>query len=150
VIATDREGLQTGGHGVGRLLSLARAAHDLTVVDAGTLAGPAASAARQHASQLAWVLPATSEGRMRGQRTLDAVGRHPTARELIVARGCEPELGRVRPRELGQLASGRHSPVILLPRLGRLELPAGREAALEQCRPGLRELSRLIMGARAR
>jgi hypothetical protein len=105
---------------------------------------------RQHASQLAWVLPATSEGRMRGQRTLDAVGRHPTARELIVARGCEPELGRVRPRELGQLASGRHSPVILLPRLGRLELPAGREAALEQCRPGLRELSRLIMGARAR
>lgn len=150
VIATDGEGLETAADGVGRLLSLARAAHDLTVVDAGTLAGPAAIAARQHASQLVWVLPATPEGRTRGQRTLDAVERHATARELIVARGCEPELGRVRPRELQQLAAGRHSPLILLPHINKLELPAGRETALEQCQPGLRELSRLTLGARAR
>jgi hypothetical protein len=149
VIACDGR-LEPNAAGVADLLSLARDAHGLCVVDGGVLASAASLAAYEVASHVVWVIPGIPSGWERAVRTLGAIGRHPTAREVVVARGCDRALGRVRPRELQKLASERHSPLIALPWVEKLQLPQDRERGLEECRTGLHELCRLTIGARAR
>ena len=149
VIASDGR-IEPDATGVGSLLSLARQAHACCVVDCGTLSTAASLGAYEQATHVAWVVGATAVGKERAERTLDAVRRHPTARELVVARGCDPALGRVKARELQRLAEKRHSPLIALPHVEKLALPCGSEQALEECHTGLQELCTLTLGARAR
>jgi Flp pilus assembly CpaE family ATPase len=100
---------------VRRVLRDARAAHGLTVVDAGTLARPAEQAALAAASHVAWVLPATPSGVLRASRVLERITRL-SRPELILARaepGSKPPFG-----QLEDLADQRRAPLVLMPHLG--------------------------------
>ncbi len=101
-----------------RVLGDARAAHGLTVLDAGTLARPAEQAALAAASHVAWVLPASRGGLARGERVLDRITR--LARpEILVAR-ADPPAGKPPLGHLADLADSRRAPLVLLPHLGRV------------------------------
>jgi hypothetical protein len=101
---------------VQRVLTDARAAHGLTVLDVGTLGRPAEQAALATATHVAWVLPATGDGIMRARRVLEHIAtlRRP---EIIVAR---PETGVRKPPvgDLADLADERRSPLVLMPSVG--------------------------------
>jgi hypothetical protein len=118
-----------------RVLGDARAAHGLTVLDAGTLARPAEQAALAAASHVAWVLPASREGLARGERMLDRITR--LARpEILVAR-ADPPAGKPPLGGLADLADARRAPLVLLPHLGQIldrpmpELQAQAAVALQ-------------------
>lgn len=101
-----------------RVLSDARAAHGLTVIDAGTLARPAEQAALAAASHIAWVLPASRCGLERGGRVLDRITRL-SRPEILVAR-ADPAGGKPPLGGLDDLADSRRAPLVLLPHLGHV------------------------------
>ena len=109
----------------------ARAAHGLTVVDAGTLARDADRAALQLASHVAWVTPASEDAVLRARRVLARIA--PLGKpELLVARQCQ---GRPAPLGvLSDIADERRAPLVLMPALGELtagdRARAGERAAL--------------------
>jgi Flp pilus assembly CpaE family ATPase len=103
---------------VRRVLFDARAAHGLTVIDAGTLARPAEQAALAAASHVAWILPASSCGLERGERVLERITRL-SRPEILVARG-DPAGGKPPMRGLADLADSRRAPLVLLPYLGQI------------------------------
>ena len=109
---------------LGRLLIDAREAHELTVIDCGTLARNADRVALAAATHIAWVLPATPDGIRRAWRVLAAAP--PTAaRELLIGRR-EVRQSKVPLRELRRIASERPAPLVLVPHLPGLE--AGESA----------------------
>ena len=107
--ACARDGLQ-------RLLDQAREAHALTVIDAGTLASESDRVALEHASHVAWVLPATRAGVRRAAGVLDALDAPPGTREVIVATS-DPRERRGPVREVKRLALQRGAPLVLVPGL---------------------------------
>lgn len=102
--------------GLTRLISDARDAHALTVVDCGTLRGRPERHALAAASHVAWVLPATVSGVGRARRVLELVGPVDAQREMIVAR--QDAGGRSAPtEELADLAATRSAPLVLMPHI---------------------------------
>ncbi len=116
---------------VARLLADAREEHRLTIVDCGRLATGVGQVARQHASHVAWVLPATVSGVLRARRVLTVYEPESGRRELVVARadssGRQPAIA-----ELTELADARRAPLVLMPHvpdLGERTCEEGLEAA---------------------
>jgi Flp pilus assembly CpaE family ATPase len=120
----DREALA-------RLLRDARQAHDLTVVDCGTLRTAAERAVLEAATHVAWIVPATLSGLRRGRRTLELFGLDRDREEVLVAR--HDHTGRTAPtEELAALAVTRSAPLVLMPDvpdLGEEDEKRGLEAA---------------------
>jgi Flp pilus assembly CpaE family ATPase len=125
LIATTRDGLRVlatapklnttcSRESVELLLEHARERYTLTVIDCGTLAREADQIALAGATHVAWILSATAAAVNRGRQLLDAIPPHRSGREILVARH-EPRDRRRALRELRELASGRHAPLILLP-----------------------------------
>jgi hypothetical protein len=110
--------VQGSDESVRLVLSDARVAHGLTVVDAGTLARPAEQAALAVASHVAWVLPASRCGLARGERMLDRITRL-SRPEILVAR-ADPAAGKPPLSRLADLADARRAPLVLLPHLGQV------------------------------
>ncbi|WCB91849.1 hypothetical protein DSM104299_00527 [Baekduia alba] len=99
-----------------RVLADARAAHRLTVVDCGVPSEPIDHQVLDDASHLAWVLPATTGGLRRAQRTLDLFATLPGRREVLVAR--HDAAGATAPiAALKALAAQRHAPLLLVPHI---------------------------------
>ena len=137
--ATGRDGLRVLATGpefsspraddqVRQLLADAREAHGLTVLDCGTLARNAEQTAAAAATHIAWVLPATTHGVVRGRRVLEAAPRMP-GKELIVARN-DVRQPSAPLRQLRRIAAERRALLVLVPHVTGLE--AGRiEASVE-------------------
>ena len=110
------------------LLSHAREAHRVTVIDCGTLAREIEQIVAAAATHVAWVLPASAHGVSRGRRVL-AAAPPLTAAELVVAR-TEVRQAIAPVRELRRVAADRRAPLVLMPHLAGLE--TGRfDAAVE-------------------
>jgi cellulose biosynthesis protein BcsQ len=101
------------------ILDDAREAHRLTVIDCGTLGRDVDQAAAAAATHVAWVLPATDRGVMRGEQLLHAAPQM-AVRELLVARR---DVGRAKPplKRLRRLAARRHATLVLVPHVSGLE-----------------------------
>lgn len=112
--------------GVRRVLSDARAAHGLSVLDAGTLSREADQAAFGLATHVAWVLPASETGVLRARRALDRIASL-TVPEMILAR-AEPGVRRPPMKALAGLAEDRRAPLVLT---GHVELPREASRAVE-------------------
>ena len=98
------------------VLAQARAAHGLTVIDAGTLVRPVERVALSLATHVAWVLPASPIGVRRGAMALETFHGACRARELIVARN-DHNAPRTIISELADLADIRRAPLVLVPDL---------------------------------
>jgi Flp pilus assembly CpaE family ATPase len=125
---------------VGRLLLDAREAHALTVLDCGTLGRDVDRVCLRAATHVAWVLPATKHGVRRGARALasmPAIG----GRELLVA-GPEPRGAKAQLRDLRQLASDRHVPLVLMP-----DLPGLDQGRLDRAAEAAQVAVQAILGA---
>jgi hypothetical protein len=112
------------------LLSDAREAHGLTVIDCGALADEVGQIIMDEATHLAWVLPATKHGVVLGRRVLAAA---PSCRgsQFVVARRDRRQTN-APVRELRRLAGERRLPLVLVPDLPGLEdgnLPRAVDAA---------------------
>ena len=131
VLASGPEFTPTGAHQqLARLLIDAREAHELTVIDCGTLAGDADRVALAAATHAAWVLPATADGVRLAGRVLDAAPAI-AAKQLVVGRR-EARQPKAPLRELRRIAADRHAPLVLvphLPGLGTTRLDGAVEAA---------------------
>lgn len=132
LIATaPRVNEQSNPVAIARLLADARDEHRLTIVDCGRLATAVGQVARQHASHVAWVLPATVSGVLRARRVLGVYEPDSSQRELVVARA---DSGRRQApmAELTALAEARRAPLVLMPHvpdLGEHTCEQGLEAA---------------------
>ncbi len=99
-----------------RVLSDARAAHALSVVDVGTLTRPVEQAALSAATHVAWVLPASASGVARAAHVLERIV--PLSRpELLVAR-AQPGVRRPPMGALADLADERRARLVLMPATG--------------------------------
>jgi len=127
--------------GVELLLDDARAAHELTVVDCGTLTREADQIVFASASHIAWVLPATRSGVRRARRMLDAIN-PPHGRELVVARRDEREPNATL-GDLKRIAEERQAPLILVPHLPDLDA-ANATNALEIAQVPLQAIQGLL------
>jgi hypothetical protein len=112
------------------LLSDAREAHGLTVIDCGALASEVGQIVMAEATHVAWVLPATKHSVELGQRVLAAA---PGGRgsQLLVARRDRRQTN-APVRELRRLAGQQGLPLVLVPDLPGLEdgnLPRAVDAA---------------------
>jgi Flp pilus assembly CpaE family ATPase len=114
---------------VRRVLRDARAAHGLTVLDAGTLARTAEQAALGSASHVAWVLPASRSGLARGERVLDRITSL-SRPEILVAR-AEPGGGKPPVGGLADLADSRGAPLVLVANLGNVTRRPLRDLQLD-------------------
>jgi Flp pilus assembly CpaE family ATPase len=99
-----------------RVLTDARAAHALSVVDVGTLARPADQATLGVATHVAWVLPASATGVARAARILERVVPL-TQPEILVAR-AQPGVRRPPMAALADLADERRARLVLMPSVG--------------------------------
>ncbi len=126
---------------VQRLLSDARAAHGLTVVDCGTLQRPADQVALSQASHVLWLLPATVSGARRAANTLGAAPPL-AAREVLVAR-CDYSERKTPMRELTELAESRSAQVLLLPHIKDLA-ESDLEAAMSSAQVALQALAGVL------
>jgi hypothetical protein len=115
---------------VQRVLSDARAAHALTVVDGGTLARACDRAAMGMATHVAWMLPASESAVTRARRVLSRVAPL-SCPELIVARCHSPGAPM---QALRGLAEDRGAALVLMPAVRELTdtpaLAVASEAAL--------------------
>jgi MinD-like ATPase involved in chromosome partitioning or flagellar assembly len=102
-----------------RLLTDAREAHALTVIDCGTLAREVDQAAAAAASHVAWLTPATARGVSYARRVLDVAPRLP-GKQIMVAR-AEVRQPKAPVRELRRIAAERNAPLVLVPHLPELE-----------------------------
>lgn len=123
--------LDVDERGVARLLSDARAAHQLTVVDCGGLRAPIDRCVLELATHVAWVLPATTSGLRRAGPVLELFAVEASRREVVVARrdttGTKPPID-----ELTALAGSRGAPLVLMPHvpdLGETSPDEGLDAA---------------------
>lgn len=131
VIAGDPQFTVAGEkQAVRRVLSDARRAHALTVVDGGTLARACDQAAMGMATHVAWMLPASESAVTRARRVLSRVAPL-SSPELIVARWHSPGAPM---QALRALAEERSAPLVLMPRVRDLTdspaLAVASEAAL--------------------
>lgn len=124
------------------LLTQAMAAHALTVVDCGQLTRAVERVAAEHATHVAWVLPATTAGLRRGSALLDAIGKAACGGELVIARH-DHESHRPPLLELATLADQRGAPLVLVPHLDDLA-DADTEDVLEQAALPLQALGGVL------
>lgn len=96
------------------VLLQARAAHALTVLDAGALVRRVEGLALSVATHTGWVLPATPLGVQRAAMLFGAVHRDSTVTELILARSAG-EVSRKVMADLADLADLRAAPLVLIP-----------------------------------
>jgi Flp pilus assembly CpaE family ATPase len=128
---------------VGNLLADARAAHALTVVDCGTLQGPADRTVLAAATHIAWVLPATRSGVIRARRALEVAAVGAGRPQLVIARR-DPSARKAPTDELKALAELQLASLVLMPHVPDLAeepVEGGMEAAaltLEAIRGALR------------
>ena len=117
------------GNALRELVADAREAHDLTVIDCGTLACEADQIVAAAATHVAWMLNATASAVERGRHVLEAAPRT-AAKELIVARN-DIRQTRAPLRQLRRLAAEWQAPLVLVPHLTRLE-SGGIEACADE------------------
>jgi hypothetical protein len=110
-----------------RILTDARAAHALSVIDAGTLARPADQAALSAATHIAWVLPASHGGVERGRHALSKISQL-SRPEILIARH-DPSGKRAQLPALSALSESRRAPLVLMGSLGGLTARPWREQA---------------------
>ena len=126
-----------------RILDDAREAHQLTVIDCGTLGRDADRAAAAAASHLAWVMPATEDGASRGERVLQAAP-STAAKELLVARRDVGQ-SKARLQQLRRIAAERRAALVLVPYVSALEHGAA-DRALDEAQVAIQA----ILGASLR
>jgi hypothetical protein len=97
------------------VLTDARAAHGLCVVDCGTLSTEAQRATAAAATHLLHVLPADEHGVRRGRAVLSKTGSHDVT-EIVVARHPRGQ-DRASTRALKSVAVARGAPLVLIPEL---------------------------------
>jgi Flp pilus assembly CpaE family ATPase len=124
------------------VLRQATAAHALTVLDCGQLTRPVEQVAAEHATHVAWVLPATTAGLRRGSALLRAVQKAASGREIVVARH-DRDSERPPLLELAALADQRAAPLVLVPHLDDLA-DADTEGVLEQAALPLQALGGVL------
>lgn len=98
----------------GRRLVRARGAYSLTVVDCGTLREPLERVALAHATHLAWVLPASTDGLAHARRATREL-QTPAGRDQLVIARAEPGERPRSLRALRQLADEHAATLILAP-----------------------------------
>jgi len=140
--AGPRPGLDGDPRGLQRVLSDARDAHGLCVLDCGTLARPAQRAAAKASTHLAWLVPATLSGIARARAALRVHSAGLTAHELVVARS-DPAGRRPPMRELTQVADERAAPLVLFPHIPDLS-EAPFEERIETAQLALEALGTLL------
>jgi MinD-like ATPase involved in chromosome partitioning or flagellar assembly len=131
-----------GRDDVAKVLTDARRAHRLTVVDCGTMATLSQQVAGDLASHVVWVLPATATGVQRSRVVLDAHG-PASAAEIVVARQ-DPAVRKPRTRALAALAASRRAPLVLMPSVSALSAGSS-DRALEECSVTLEALLNRLM-----
>ena len=112
------------------LLSDAREAHALTVIDCGALASEVGQIIVAEATHVAWVLPATKHGVALGGRVLAAAPSGRGSQFLVARSDCRQTNAPMR--ELRRLAGEQRLPLVLVPDLPGLEdgnLPRAVDAA---------------------
>ena len=112
------------------LLSDAREAHGLTVIDCGALISEVGQIMMAEATHVAWVLPATKHGVELGRRVLAAAPSGRGSQFLVARRDRRQTNAPVR--ELRRLAGEQRLPLVLVPDLPGLEdgnLPRAVDAA---------------------
>jgi hypothetical protein len=115
---------------ISRILSDAREAHRMTVVDCGTLSLPTERLALELATHVTWVMPATEDGLRRAQLSPSTVvSCAPT--QILVARH-DPSGRKASIRALAELANERHSALVLMPQVADLG-GKSTDDALEIC-----------------
>lgn len=125
--------------GLARVLTDAKAAHALTVVDCGHLSRPAEMFALNMATHIVWVLPATTNGHARAQRRFDALTTFRPDTEVLLARH-DAAGTRAPVSDLSDLAAQRAAPLVLMPHLHDLADTA-LDAVLDQARTTLQGLA---------
>jgi hypothetical protein len=113
-----------------RILTDARNAHQMTVVDCDALALPAERLALEAASHVVWILPATEHGVHRAQRSPWSVGSLDVP-QVLVARH-DPSARKTSMRSLARLADERGATLVLMPHVKNLR-PKSLDVALEVC-----------------
>lgn len=116
--------------GLARVLTDARAAHALTLVDCGLPAGAGERRVLEASTHVVWVLPATRSGVHRAGAALALFGLDASRREIVVARG-DPGASRAPTDELTRLAGTRCAPLVLMPHVPDLH-EHDAERALDQ------------------
>lgn len=125
--------------GIGTVLAQARAAHALTIIDAGALTRPVERVVFAEASHVAWVVPASALGVRRARLLFGALRTGVAGQEILVARN-----NRTAPRavigELSALADLRGAPLVFLPDVPD-PLESGSAAAVEAAAASLEAIS---------
>jgi hypothetical protein len=124
------------------LFSQAMAAHALTVLDCGQLTRAVERVAVDHATHVAWVLPASTAGLRRASALLQAIGKAASGREIVIARN-DRDSDRPPLLELATLADQRGAPLVLVPDLDDLA-DADTEDVLEQAALALQALGGVL------
>jgi len=129
--------------GLRGLLTDAREAHALTVIDCGTLARLSARVALELATHVAWVLPATLGALSRAGAVLASLeAGQPSGSEIVVARREQGER-KAGLRELSRLAEERQAPLVLMPHIPDLA-EEGHTSVLEAAELTLAGIATLI------
>ncbi len=115
---------------IARILADARSAHQMTVLDCGTLAAPTERLALQSASHIIWALPATGHGVDAAEQDRTSASL-PEAIQMVVARR-DPTADRASMGSLVRVATQREATLILMPHVDNLG-PPSLETALEVC-----------------
>jgi Flp pilus assembly CpaE family ATPase len=126
-----------------QVLVQARAAHALTVVDAGALVRPVERLAVSLATHVAWVLPATPLGVRRAAVLLGRIRCARTARPLVVARSTG-EPSRAVIADLADLADLLAAPLVLIPQLADV-LEADTADVIDQAATSLQAIG-VVLG----
>jgi hypothetical protein len=123
---------------VSRILTDAREAHHMTVVDCGTLTLPGERLALELATHVIWVLPASEHGVSRARLSTWSVPRSDVV-QVVVARR-DPAARKAPTRDLAQLAEAREAALVLMPHVKSLE-GQPLDNALEVCAVTLQALA---------
>jgi Flp pilus assembly CpaE family ATPase len=124
------------------LIGQAIAAHALTVLDCAQLTRPVERTALEHATHVAWVIPATTAGLRRGTVLLAVLAKAAHSHEVVIARH-DRATSEAALHELAQLADERRAPLVLVPHLDDIA-DRDTERVIEQAALALQALGGLL------
>ena len=117
-------------------------AHALTVIDCAQLTRPVERLALEHATHVAWVMPATALGLRRARALLDVAGAAARGQEIVVARHAQrtdhPQVNAV-----AELAAERAATLVLVGQLGDIA-ENDTDRVLEQAAGALQALGGVL------
>jgi MinD-like ATPase involved in chromosome partitioning or flagellar assembly len=142
IAASSDDALDANPDGLCRVLSDARHAHQLTVVDCGTGTKSIERTVLALATEVVWTLPVNEEGPVAAMSVLE---RHPvrSTRNEIVAAVADRELSAVPFEVLDQVAGARQAPLVFVPQMPPFSGPPD-DAALDYASAALDAVDTVI------